>query len=159
MPKRKKDDEYRTFQHDLQREKAYSCVCLICNDTISSMKRSNVKRHFDTRHATFASKYPAGDSRKKACLELLRGVQTSQQQIRAWTRQGDCDSASFAGSLAAAYFYLASDESTDVSHLSQFRCNCKVYCRWHTAWGQSCCFANERNNKRGGFIQVFHEVR
>jgi len=199
MPKRKKDDEYRTFQHDLQREKAYSCVCLICNDTISSMKRSNVKRHFDTRHATFASKYPAGDSRKKACLELLRGVQTSQQQIRAWTRQGDCDSASFAGSLAivrngkpftdgeyakifildvanelfedfsnkdriikrikdmplsaktvhdriimmtnqveetqlkdinaAAYFSLASDESTDVSHLSQFRCNCKVYCR------------------------------
>uniref|UniRef100_A0A3B4XJK6 HAT C-terminal dimerisation domain-containing protein n=1 Tax=Seriola lalandi dorsalis TaxID=1841481 RepID=A0A3B4XJK6_SERLL len=66
-----------------------SAVCLICNDKIASMKRSNVKRHFDTRHATFASKYPAGDSRKKA-----------QQQLRVWTRQGDYNSASFAGSLA-----------------------------------------------------------
>ena len=54
----------------------------------------------DTRHATFASKYPAGDSRMKACLELLRRVQTSQQQICAWTWQADCTSASFAGSLA-----------------------------------------------------------
>ena len=64
------------------------------------MKRSNVKRHFDTRHDTFASKYPAGDSRKKACQELLSRVQASQQQLRLWTRQGDYNSASFAGSLA-----------------------------------------------------------
>ncbi|TWW76606.1 hypothetical protein D4764_13G0012680 [Takifugu flavidus] len=47
-----------------------------------------------------ASKYPAGDSRKKACQELLRQVQTSQQQLRVWTRPGDYNSASFAGSLA-----------------------------------------------------------
>jgi len=63
------------------------------------MKRSNIKRHLDTRHATFASKYPAGESRKKACQELLRSVQGSQQQLRAWT-QGNGNSASFAGSLA-----------------------------------------------------------
>uniref|UniRef100_A0AAQ4S2E0 Importin subunit alpha n=1 Tax=Gasterosteus aculeatus aculeatus TaxID=481459 RepID=A0AAQ4S2E0_GASAC len=53
-------------------------------------------RHFDTRHATFASKYPAGDSRKKACQELLSRVQASQQQLRVWTRQGDYNSASCA---------------------------------------------------------------
>jgi len=90
MPKRKKDDEYHIFQHKWMEEFAFverkgSAVCLMCNDIILSMKRSNVKRHFDTRHATFALKYPAGDSRKKECLELLRRVQTSQQQIRAWT--------------------------------------------------------------------------
>ncbi|XP_076810296.1 protein FAM200C-like [Clavelina lepadiformis] len=81
----------------------------------------------------FASKYPAGDGRKKACIELLSGVQVRQQQLRAWVQHGDCNSASFAGSLAivrngkpftdgeyAAYYSLALDESTDVSHLSQF---------------------------------------
>lgn len=81
-------------------ERAASAVCLICNDKISSMKRSNIKRHFDTRHATFASKYPAGDSRKRACQELLCRVQASRQQLRVWTRQGDWNSASFADSLA-----------------------------------------------------------
>ncbi|CAL9702340.1 unnamed protein product [Knipowitschia caucasica] len=105
MAKRKKDDEYRTFQDEWTEEFAFveragSAVCLICNDKITSLKRSNVKRHLDTRHATFASKYPAGDSRKKACQELLSRVQASQQQLRVWTRQGDYNSASFAGSLA-----------------------------------------------------------
>lgn len=57
-------------------------------------------RHFDTHHASFALKYPAGDSRKKACEELQRRVQTSQQQLRGWTKQGDGNSASFAGALA-----------------------------------------------------------
>uniref|UniRef100_A0A3B3C4Y6 HAT C-terminal dimerisation domain-containing protein n=1 Tax=Oryzias melastigma TaxID=30732 RepID=A0A3B3C4Y6_ORYME len=71
--KQKKHEEYRTFQDEWTEEfalveRAGSAVCLICNDKIASMKRSNVKRHFDTRHATFASKYPAGDSRKKASI-------------------------------------------------------------------------------------------
>ena len=195
MAKRKRDEEYRTFQDEWTEEFAFveragTAVCLICNDKIASMKRSNIKRHFDTRHASFASKYPAGDSRKKACQELLRRVQASQQQLSVWTRQGNWNSASFAGSLAivrngkpftdgeyakafmldvanelfddfsdkdkiikrikdmplsaktvhdrtimmanqvaetqvkdinaASYFSLALDESTDVSHLSQF---------------------------------------
>uniref|UniRef100_A0A3Q3AU70 HAT C-terminal dimerisation domain-containing protein n=1 Tax=Kryptolebias marmoratus TaxID=37003 RepID=A0A3Q3AU70_KRYMA len=126
-----------------------SAMCLICKDKISLMKRSNIKRHFDTRHATFASKYPVGDSRKKACQELLCRVQANQQQLCVWTRQGDWNSSSFAGSLAivrngkpfidgeyaktfmldetqvkdinaAPFFSLALDESTDVSHISQF---------------------------------------
>uniref|UniRef100_A0A3B5AE07 DUF4371 domain-containing protein n=1 Tax=Stegastes partitus TaxID=144197 RepID=A0A3B5AE07_9TELE len=81
-------------------ERAGSAVCLICNDKIASMKRSNVKRRFDACHANFASKYPAGDRRKKACREGLSRVQASQQQLRVWTQQGDYNSASFAGSLA-----------------------------------------------------------
>lgn len=101
MAKRKKDDEYRTFQDEWPEEfacveRAGSAVCLICNDKIAPMRRSNVKRHFDTRHAL---KYPAGDSRKKAC-QASQASQASQQQLRLWTRQGDYHSASFAGSLA-----------------------------------------------------------
>ena len=64
------------------------------------MKRLSAKRHFDTCRATFASKYPKGDSSKKSCLELLDEVKASQQQLRAWTQQNDCNSASFAASLA-----------------------------------------------------------
>ncbi|XP_068101524.1 protein FAM200C-like [Hyperolius riggenbachi] len=105
MAKRKKDDQYRTFQPEWTEEFAFmeragSAVCLLCNDKIASMKRSNLQRHFETRHTTFASKYPVGDSRKKACKELLGRVQASQQQLRVWTQQGDWNSASFAGALA-----------------------------------------------------------
>ena len=105
--KRKKDDEYRGFQLEWTEKFAFmertgSLVCLICNAQIASMKRSNVKRHFHTCHATFASKYPEGDSRKKACLELLSQVKASQQQLRTWSQQGGCNSASFAASLAIA---------------------------------------------------------
>uniref|UniRef100_A0A3B3VLW8 Uncharacterized protein n=1 Tax=Poecilia latipinna TaxID=48699 RepID=A0A3B3VLW8_9TELE len=82
MAKRKKDDEYHTFQDKWTEEFAFvgragSAMCLICNDKIASLKWSN-----------------------KACQELQSRVQASQQQMRIWTRQGDCNSTSFAGSLA-----------------------------------------------------------
>uniref|UniRef100_A0A3Q2Y521 SPIN-DOC-like zinc-finger domain-containing protein n=1 Tax=Hippocampus comes TaxID=109280 RepID=A0A3Q2Y521_HIPCM len=102
MAKRKK--EYGTLQDEWTEGFAFvegtvSPVCLICNDKIPSMKQSNLKRHFDMRHVTFASKYAAGDSRKEAC-KLLSRVQARQRQLRIWTRQADYNSASFAGSLA-----------------------------------------------------------
>ena len=105
MAKRKRDQEYRYFKQEWTEEFAFmeragSAVCMICDDKIVSMKRSNMKRHFDTRHSSFASKYPAWDSRKKAWLELFSRVQTSQQQLRVWAQQGSCNSASFAGTLA-----------------------------------------------------------
>lgn len=81
-------------------ERAGSVVFLICNDKIQLMKRSNIKRHFDTRHATFASKYPAGDSRKKACQELLCSVPATLHQLCVWTQQVDWNLVSFDGSLA-----------------------------------------------------------
>uniref|UniRef100_A0A3P8XHL5 HAT C-terminal dimerisation domain-containing protein n=1 Tax=Esox lucius TaxID=8010 RepID=A0A3P8XHL5_ESOLU len=99
------NDDYHAFQAAWTEEFAFvdraaSAVCLLSNEKIASMKQSNLKRHIDTHHALFASKYPAGDSRKRACEELQRRVQTSQQQLRVWTRQGDRNSASFAGALA-----------------------------------------------------------
>uniref|UniRef100_A0A3P9I4J9 Uncharacterized protein n=1 Tax=Oryzias latipes TaxID=8090 RepID=A0A3P9I4J9_ORYLA len=81
-------------------ERARSAVCLISNAKIASMKQSNIKWHFDTRHATFASKHPARDSRKKACHELLCRVPASQQKLCVLTQQGDWNSVSIAESLA-----------------------------------------------------------
>uniref|UniRef100_A0A3B3HDF5 SPIN-DOC-like zinc-finger domain-containing protein n=1 Tax=Oryzias latipes TaxID=8090 RepID=A0A3B3HDF5_ORYLA len=102
--KRKKDEECRSFQDWTKEfafeEKAGSAVCLICYDKIASMKRSNIKRHFDTRHAAFPSKYSAGDSKKKAYQVLLSRMEASQQQLRVWTQQGDWNLASFAAALA-----------------------------------------------------------
>ncbi|XP_033848211.3 protein FAM200C-like [Acipenser ruthenus] len=105
MAKRKKDDDYRSFQPEWTDqfafvEKSGSAVCLICNERITSLKKSNVKRHFETHHAAFAAKYPDGDCRKKACAELQRRMQTGQQQLLAWTNKGgNLNSASFAGAL------------------------------------------------------------
>ena len=67
--------------------------------SISLMKRSNIKRYFDSCQTMFASKYPEEDS-KKARLELLCKVKANQQQFHAWTQQGDPNLASFAASLA-----------------------------------------------------------
>uniref|UniRef100_A0A3P9II95 DUF4371 domain-containing protein n=1 Tax=Oryzias latipes TaxID=8090 RepID=A0A3P9II95_ORYLA len=59
------------WSHTFQFTNTVNGLCLICNDKIASMKRSNIKQHCDTRHAAFALKFPAGDSRKKACQDLL----------------------------------------------------------------------------------------
>lgn len=77
MARRKKDDDYGAFQATWTEEfaceeRAGSALCLIRNDKIASLKRSNIKRHFDTRNASFALEYPAGNSRKKASKELQR---------------------------------------------------------------------------------------
>ena len=82
MSKRKKNDEYRTFKHEWTEEFAFvertgSALCLFRNAQISFMIRLNVKRHFDTSHATFASKYPEGENWKKACFELSREVKAT----------------------------------------------------------------------------------
>ena len=82
-------------------EKRTGCaLCLIHSNKISSITRLNIKHLFDTGHATIALKYPAGNRRKKTCQELRCRVQASQQQLRVWTRQGDSNSANFAGYLA-----------------------------------------------------------
>ncbi|VDN14093.1 unnamed protein product [Dibothriocephalus latus] len=105
VAKRKRDEEYRKFQDEWAEEFAFVeragyAVGLICNEKITSMKRLNGKRLLNTHYDTFASKYPMGGSRKKACQELMSRMQTSQKQLRVWTQRGDYNFASFAGSLA-----------------------------------------------------------
>ena len=81
-------------------ERTGCALCPTRSNKISSITRSNTKQLFDTRHATFALKYPARNSRKKTCQELLRRVQASEQQLRVFTQQDDSNSANFASYLA-----------------------------------------------------------
>lgn len=46
-------------------------ACLLCNEKLSNNKKSNVERHFQGKHATFAAKYPVGSERKSAIALLL----------------------------------------------------------------------------------------
>ncbi|GBN18510.1 hypothetical protein AVEN_165006-1 [Araneus ventricosus] len=47
-------------------------TCLICHETLAHNKKSNLERHFITKHAQFADKYPTSDARKKAVEELQK---------------------------------------------------------------------------------------
>lgn len=65
LKEKKKKKEYCSFQAKWTSEfvfveKARSAV------KITSMKRSNIKRHFDTHHASSAAKYPPGERKKLA---------------------------------------------------------------------------------------------
>lgn len=45
-------------------------TCLICQEKMAHNKKSNLERHFTTKHVSFSTKYPVGDARKKAVEEL-----------------------------------------------------------------------------------------
>lgn len=38
---------------------------LICGENLANNKKSNVERHFQTKHTAFAEKYPSGEKKKK----------------------------------------------------------------------------------------------
>uniref|UniRef100_A0A3B4BDN4 DUF4371 domain-containing protein n=1 Tax=Periophthalmus magnuspinnatus TaxID=409849 RepID=A0A3B4BDN4_9GOBI len=170
MAKRKKDEEYRTFQQEEWTEE------------FTFVKRSNIKRHFGTCYATFASKYPARDSKKKACQELLNRVQASQHfvgslgKVRNRKQFKDGKFLDVANELfddftnkhkiikqikdlplsartdinAATYYSFVLDESTDVSHLSQFSVK-KVSTRGEDLFKS---FAKEKNLQMDKLILV-----
>ena len=59
-PKRKLSDEHRVFQQKWEEEFAFvevnnKPVCLLCQKTISALKRENIKRHHDTTHSDFSA--------------------------------------------------------------------------------------------------------
>ena len=47
--------------------------CLLCSDKLSNNKKSNVERHFQGKHATFAAEYPIGSERKSAIASIMEG--------------------------------------------------------------------------------------
>lgn len=68
-------------------------------DLIKKKNRSKpVKNKATLRHTPFASKYPAGDSRKKACQRATQ--QSASRSAATPCTQGDGNSVGFAGSLA-----------------------------------------------------------
>ncbi|GFN76334.1 general transcription factor ii-i repeat domain-containing 2-like protein [Plakobranchus ocellatus] len=80
------------------------------------MIRSSIKRYFETRHSTFESKYPAGESKKRARQKLLSRVQAGQQQLRVWTQQGDGNWTGFAGAFQIMTNRKLFTDGEDVKH-------------------------------------------
>ncbi|GBN34025.1 hypothetical protein AVEN_6276-1 [Araneus ventricosus] len=69
----------------------------------SHTKKSNLERHFTTKHTQFAGKYPTGDARKKAVEELQRKQQLSSFMLSNWTQSSNnVNLANFAVSLEIA---------------------------------------------------------
>lgn len=107
--KRKIEDENREFNKEWTELYAFVRnldglpTCLICQDKLANNKKSNIERHFSTKHGAFASKYPAGESRKKAVEELQRRNQQSSSMFHNWTQSTNTiNLASFAVSLEIA---------------------------------------------------------
>nr|XP_012146258.1 PREDICTED: general transcription factor II-I repeat domain-containing protein 2-like [Megachile rotundata] len=107
--KRRTDEEHREFNRDWTNSFAFICNsdglpnCLICHEKLAHNKKSNLERHFTTKHTQFASKYPAGEERKKAVDELQKQKQQSSSMLSNWTQStNNVNLASFAVSLEIA---------------------------------------------------------
>ncbi|GBO00116.1 hypothetical protein AVEN_101394-1 [Araneus ventricosus] len=76
--KRRTEEENREFNQDCTESFAFIYntyglpTCLICHEKLAHNKKSNLERHFTTKHTQFAGKYPASDARKKAVEELRK---------------------------------------------------------------------------------------
>lgn len=99
---RKIQDEHREFKAEWTDDYAFVSsaglpLCLICNEKLANNKKSNIERHFSTKHAVFANKYAPGDERKKAVVELKRKNEQSTSMFSSWIRSSSSTTeASFA---------------------------------------------------------------
>ncbi|XP_018578443.1 general transcription factor II-I repeat domain-containing protein 2A-like, partial [Anoplophora glabripennis] len=107
--KRRTEEEHREFNRDWTESFAFICnseglpTCLICHEKLAHNKKSNLERHFTKKHIQFASKYPAGEERKKAVDELQKQKQQSSSMLSNWTQStSNVNLASFAISLEIA---------------------------------------------------------
>ncbi|GBM96251.1 hypothetical protein AVEN_134439-1 [Araneus ventricosus] len=78
--KRKTEEENREFNQDWRESFAFICntyglpTSLICHEKLAHNKKSNLERHFTTKHAQFTGKCPTGDARKKAVEEFQKTI-------------------------------------------------------------------------------------
>ena len=89
---RKTEDENREFKVEwtesfafIQNSNGFP-TCLICQEKLTHNKKSNLERHFTTKHLSFGSKYPAGDARKKAVEELQKSQKISSSVFNSWVQ-------------------------------------------------------------------------
>ncbi|GFV45267.1 uncharacterized protein TNCV_5087481 [Trichonephila clavipes] len=59
-------------------------TCLICKEKFAHNKKSNLERHFRRKHASFSTKYPTGDARKKAVEKLQKSQELSTFVFNNW---------------------------------------------------------------------------
>lgn len=56
-------------------------TCLNCQEKLAHNKKSNLERHFTSKHVSFSTKSPVGDARKKAVEELQKSQEKSSSVI------------------------------------------------------------------------------
>ncbi|GBM42552.1 hypothetical protein AVEN_3356-1 [Araneus ventricosus] len=107
--KRRTEEANREFNQDWTESFAFICntngipTCHICHEKLAHNKKSNLERHFTTKHTQFAGKYPTGDARKKAVEELQKKQQQSSSMLSNWVQSSNNVSlASFAVTLEFA---------------------------------------------------------
>ncbi|GBM02777.1 General transcription factor II-I repeat domain-containing protein 2A [Araneus ventricosus] len=106
--KRRTEEEKREFNQDWTESFAFICntdglpTCLICHEKLALNKKSNLERHFSTKHAQFAGKYQTGDARKKV-VEELKNKKQSSSTLSNWAQcSNNVNLVSFAVSLEIA---------------------------------------------------------
>ena len=58
-------------------------VCIICGKTVSCLRKHDLKRHHETKHKEFSTKFRLGsDDRKRKLTSLLRGYTQSSRLIK-----------------------------------------------------------------------------
>lgn len=104
--KRKYEEENRSFQSEWEDDFAFTDkggkpICLICQATIANYKLSNLKRHYQTNHEAFGSRYPPQSELRKSKLAALKTEMRQQQTLlSAFSKEG---SASTEASYAIAW--------------------------------------------------------
>ncbi len=79
-------DEHRKFQEKWTDEFLFvlhgsNPLCLLCKQTRSGFKRSNLERHFQTTHTQFNESYPPGSELRKRKIEQLSSSLSEQQRL------------------------------------------------------------------------------
>ncbi len=78
--------EHRKFQEKWTDEFLFvlhgsNPLCLLCKQTRSGFKRSNLERHFQTTHTQFNESYPPGSELRKRKIEQLSSSLSEQQRL------------------------------------------------------------------------------
>ncbi|XP_028003621.2 general transcription factor II-I repeat domain-containing protein 2-like [Eptesicus fuscus] len=58
-------------------------------EKLAHNKKSNLERHFTTKHMSFSTKYPVGDARKKAVEELRKSQEKSSSVFNYWMQSSN----------------------------------------------------------------------
>lgn len=75
---RKVDTENRQFKREWTEQFCFAMVgltkpmCLICNEVVSVIKVCNLKRHYESKHKEFHSKFPPGSSLRQRKLSSMQ---------------------------------------------------------------------------------------
>ena len=110
IKKRKYEEENRVFNVEWEEDYAFTAhenkpLCLICHQLLGQNKGCNVKRHHETNHKNFSSKFPPKSEVRKSKLTELKSALASQQRfMKVFNKESDATTeASFLMSWSIAH--------------------------------------------------------